>query len=163
MIVVGMDLSTTVTGVCAIRFGNEPELLLWKRIDVKGGLPQRLARTQTLVSGFLYEVMAMAHNEGVFIVAEGLVPGIGSKSSFALGKVHGVIEVAVLNDYGQDVNTVNVGTWKRIVTGKGSASKGEVREEVNRRFGVEFNEHEEDVTDAIGVGIAFHELLIHQA
>lgn len=151
MIFLGLDLSTTATGLVRVRSGGtgatlgqgwtvEQELLIAPKSKV---LEERIDAI----------VHALLKNLGChLVVIEGLAGGgvFRGPSLIPLAKLHGSIEYQ-LRSMSIPYETVAPATWRKALLGKGNVRKDQVALEVFKRYGYE---HESlDVVEAWAVAV----------
>ena len=140
---VGLDLSLTCTGFCAIydRKLHIEAIKFDKHVGTRVDKCLKIAkRIKDLVTG----------NSVIFIEDYAYGVGKGANSLAQLGELNGIVK-AVLSAYtGHAPYEISISTWKKFLCGKHNLNKDEFKMQVFKKFGVECQTNDE----AAAVGLA---------
>jgi Holliday junction resolvasome RuvABC endonuclease subunit len=137
-VIIGLDLSLSETG--------------WAIDGAHGAIPtkpdlQLEERLEIIRKGVCVDLV----KAGDLVVIEDFVTH--SPAASKLGMVHGVVRCALYR-YGIDMALVPPTTLKKFATGKGNATKADMRVALLQRFGID--ERNDNVVDAMWLRLAGH-------
>jgi len=144
VVVVGMDLSLTSTGLAVYGHGHV------YRERIKTGDMRGLRRLFYIRKQVIEFVLAQTtFTEPVPIFIEGYAFAKGDRAH-QIGELGGIIRTD-LAQFDFDVYTVPPGTLKKFVTADGQAKKPKIVLQLYKRWGIEVDQ--EDEADAVGLAI----------
>lgn len=156
MIICAVDQSFTGTGV-AIFVSGELKKYFQICTDKSESKLARQRKIEALICRTLEVLIKISSKENIHFVSEGLAYGAVGKNKIDLSKLLGGIQTRVL-DLIEESHLYEVAptAWKKFLTGSGKADKHQVIDEVNKRYKTTFILKDNNICDAIGIGIFLH-------
>lgn len=148
MIVYGLDLSLTGTGVAVIRGDCSITNCVIKTATTDGN---HIDRCLTIARTIQSMLKRHPFREDIFVFNEDYAYGVSNKASqlATLGELNGIIKSMVLGYTKKYSVAVPIGTWKAFM-GNGQLPKDEFKLAVFKKFGIECKTNDE----AAAIGIA---------
>lgn len=157
--ILGVDPGSRFTGFAVIepRFSNRPLFCPQDFKIVDAGVFRAKEKDPAFKRiGEMYKAMLaiMRECKPKTCVLEGVFLGKNVKSALMLGQVRGAF-VAASHDAGVGVDEVAPTTVKKIIAGRGGASKGEVELALKAHLGFDRGNLPQDVTDALAIALSY--------
>jgi|GEM_PF-3012774 len=156
MIVIAVDQSFTGTGVAVFLNGELKKY--FQIVTTKENSKMKRQKTiENLICRTLDTLIKMSSKHDVHFVNEGLAYGAVGKNKIDLSKLLGGIQTRVLDVLDEsNLHEVAPTAWKKFVTGSGKADKHQVIKVINEKYKTEFILKDNNICDAIGIGLYFN-------
>lgn len=158
MIILAVDQSFTGTGVAIFVNG-----VLKKHFQITTEKDKSKLARQRKIETLVCRTLSFLKKLGdpdIHFVSEGLAYGAVGKNKIDLSKLLGGIQTRVLDLIDeQHLHEVAPTSWKKFVTGSGKADKHQVINVINVKYGTSFILKDNNICDAIGIGLYLAEQL----
>lgn len=86
------------------------------------------------------------------LAIEDIFVGKNVQTSLTLGKIHGIV-LALASEQGSSITYYNPTKIKKVICNDASAKKGQIIRAVNSKFRTNFNIDDNDIADAVAIGV----------
>ncbi len=163
--IIGIDSSTSCTGISVIRkTGKKEELLSYSKFSPEVGWAYEV-KIEEIVNKI--ETVYLLHKDSEPIVAIELLNSPKNlNTTRKLAGLWACIKVKLHEMYGVRVASLNTISIKKLVTGDGKADKYKMVKYINKYFNIDLKYHktnkdksDDDIADSIGVALSVARLL----